>query len=138
MILCRKIIALLALAILPMLLIGCATSIHTRIDVKYRMAGVEKGDSVFVVSINGSQFEHRSSNGGIEFFKSGNSTVLKVRVWSGRGTYFGGEVDYYYFIDSNGHVVLLGNLNESWYENEDFVRVKMSGFHPIRVPESSE
>jgi hypothetical protein len=123
----------LALLILPLCLIGCATASGPKLTVNCRMAGVENGDIVFVVSINGQTFEHKSSNGGIEFFKNRTGSIFKVRVWSGRGTYIGGEVDYYYHIGKDGQITFLGNLKESWYEDEDFIRVRMSGFHPVTV-----
>jgi len=79
-------------------------------------------------------FEHKSSSGGIEFYQNGSRTILKIRVWTGRGTYAGREIDYYYHIGDKGQITLLGKLGESWYEDEKLIRADMGRFMPIAVP----
>jgi len=125
----RRVSLLSALLINAIVLAGCVSTSCPGMDVRCRMAGVENGDSIFVVSINGVNFEHRSSNGGIEFYKNRNGTILKIRVWSGRGTYTGGEIDHYYFIERNGHPMPLGSLRECFKIQ---TRLILMGFARIR------
>jgi hypothetical protein len=113
-------------------------SVHTaKLNISYRLAEVDNGDSVFLVLINGKAFEFKSSNGGIEFYQNKTRTILKIRVWTGRGTYIGGEHDYYYHLGDKGQIALLGNLKESWYEGENLIRVDMGRFTPVVVPVNS-
>lgn len=96
---------------------------------------VADGNSCFTVSINGKQFEHKSSSGGIEFYENKERTALRVRVFVGRGTFVSEGVDHYYSVDSHGEVTYLGNLRSSWYQNEDSVSFEPGGFSPAKVPD---
>jgi hypothetical protein len=64
--------------------------------------------------------------------------MLKVRVSSSdsRGTYAGSEIDHYFHIDNKGRVTYLGNLKESWYEDEHLIRSEMNGFTTFLVPQN--
>ena len=100
-------------------LIGCRSPHANRLNVSYRLAEVVDGDSVFVVSINGKDFEHKSSSGGVDFYENNDRTALRVRVLSGRGTFASVGVDHYYAVDAQGRVTYLGSLKSSWYEDEE-------------------
>jgi len=106
------------------------------LNVSYRLTGVENGVGIYVVSINGKEFEYRSPVGGIEIFENRRRTIVRLRVASedSRGTYVGGDIDYYYHVGDKGQITYLGSLKESWYEDEDFIRAAMSGFKPVIVP----
>lgn len=116
-----------------LLLSGCKSPHADRLSVSYRLAEVENGDSVFVVSINGKDFEHKSSSGGVDFYENKNRTALRVRVVSGRGTFTSVGVDHYYAVDAQGRVTYLGSLKSSWYEDEESVGFELGGFKPVSI-----
>ena len=118
--------------ILVFLLAGCSSPRNGRLNVSYRLAEVVNGESVFLVSINGKQFEHKSSSGAIEFYEADNRNALRVRVTSGRGTFASTGVDHYYCVDTQGRITYLGNLKSSWYEDEESIGCELGSFKPIR------
>ena len=119
-----------------LLLLGCASPHISKTNFSCRLAEVDSGVSVFRILINGKEFEHRSPTGLIELFADENRNILKVKVDSedSRGTYVGGEIEHYYHIGEKGQVTYLGSLKESWYENEDLIRVKTDGFKHLVIP----
>src|SRR6185436_20846339 len=114
-------------------IVGCKSSRAGRLNVSYRLAEVVNGDSVFIVSINGKQFEHKSSSGGVEFYENRERTALRVRVFEGRGTFVAVGVDHYYSMDERGRVTYLGSLKSSWYEGEESVGFEPSGFKSVSI-----
>src|SRR5262249_36405524 len=94
---------------------------------------VVDGDSVFIVSINGKEFEHKSTSGGVGFYENKGRTALRVRVFSGRGTFVAVGVDHYYTVDAQGRVIYLGSLKSSWYEGEESVGFEPGGFKRINI-----
>lgn len=121
-----------------LLFVGCKSPRAGRLNVSYRLAEVVNGDSVFVVSINGKSFEHKSSSGGVDFYENKGQTALRVRVFSGRGTFVAVGVDHYYAVDAQGRVTYLGNLKSSWYEGEESIGFEPSGFRPIGIAPLSD
>jgi hypothetical protein len=124
--------------ILLVSIVGCNSPRNAKLNVSYRLAEVVDGDSVFLVSINGKKFEHKSSSGALEFFENSNRTALRVRVTSGRGTFASVGVDHYYCVDTQGRITYLGYLKSSWYEDEESIGFELGGFRPVgKVPLSN-
>jgi hypothetical protein len=112
---------------------GCASFQDKSPKVSYRMTEVVDGDSVFVVTINKAKFVHQSSDGGLDLFLNKEKNIVRIRVGKDtRGTYVGGDIDHYYFVDEDGDVTYLGNLKASWwFKDEKFYRFEPTGFKAI-------
>jgi len=77
-------------------------------------------------------FKHESSIGTLEIGVNQHGDIIRVRDFSGLGTFATTGVDHYYFIGEKGKVEHLGNLKSSWYIDERAVFVEIGGLHPIR------
>lgn len=127
---CRNLCSASAVCLLVGL-VGCSSSGVGRLNASFRLAEVINGDSVFLVSINGKEFEHRSTSGSLELFQNKERNTLRLRVTSGRGTFISTGIDHYYHVDNEGKVTYLGSLKSSWYEDERPVSYELSGFRAI-------
>lgn len=124
---------LLLACVVLLFFVGCKSPHAGKLNVSYRLAEVVDGDSVFIVSINGKGFEHKSTSGGVGFYENRDQTALRVRVFSGRGTFVAVGVDHYYTVDAQGRVTYLGSLKSSWYEGEESIGFEPSGFKPVSI-----
>jgi hypothetical protein len=121
-----------ALILVVLLGAGCASPPASKAKVSYALESVTDGYSVYRVSINESVFKHESSIGTLEVSINENGSIVRVRDFSGLGTFATTGVDHYYCLDESGRVEHLGDLKSSWYVNERSVFAEVGGFHAIR------